>query len=54
MRGAAAPRRNASFERKRAKTNTIVATKALAHKLARACYHVLREQKPFDVQRCFG
>jgi len=42
------------YERKRAKTNTIVATKALAHKLARACYHVLREQKPFDVQRCFG
>jgi transposase len=42
------------YERKKAKTNTIVATKALAHKLARACYHVLREQKPFDVQRCFG
>jgi transposase len=42
------------YERKRAKTNTIVATKALAHKLARACYHVPREQKPFDVQRCFG
>ena len=29
-------------------------TKALAHKLARACYHMLREQKPFDVSRCFG
>ena len=42
------------YERKKAKTNTIVATKALAHKLARACYHVLREHKPFDVQRCFG
>jgi len=41
------------YERKKRKTNGIVATKALAHKLARACYHMLREQKPFDVQRCF-
>jgi transposase len=42
------------YERKKAKTNNIVATKALAHKLARACYHMLREQKPFEVERCFG
>jgi transposase len=42
------------YERKKAKTNTIVATKALAHKLARACYYMLREQKPFSVARCFG
>ncbi len=48
------PQAKRFYERKRAKTNTVVATKALAHKLARACYHVLREQKPFDVQRCFG
>ena len=41
-------------ERKKAKTNNIVATKALAHKLARACYHILREGKPFDVTRCFA
>ena len=40
-------------DRKRRKTNGIVATKALAHKLARACYHMLREHKPFDVKRCF-
>jgi transposase len=42
------------YERKKAKTNKIVATKALAHKLARACYHILREGKPFDVTRCFA
>jgi hypothetical protein len=30
------------------------ATKALAHKLARACYHILKEGKPFDVTRCFA
>jgi len=42
------------YERKKAKTNNIVATKALAHKLARACYHMLREQKPFEANRCFS
>ena len=31
------------YERKKAKANTAVATKALAHKLARACYHMLKE-----------
>jgi transposase len=42
------------YERKKAKTNTAVATKALAHKLARACFHILKEGKPFDVRRCFA
>jgi transposase len=42
------------YERKKAHTNTIVASKALAHKLARACYHMLKEHKPFDVKRCFA
>jgi transposase len=42
------------YERKKASTNNIVATKALAHKLARACYHILKEGKPFDVARCFA
>ena len=42
------------FERKKAKTNRTVATKALAHKLARACYHILRDGRSFDVTRCFA
>ena len=42
------------FERKKAKTNNVIATKALAHKLARACYHVMKEKRPFDVTRCFA
>lgn len=42
------------FERKQAKTNRVLATKALAHKLARASYHILKEGKPFDVSRCFS
>ncbi|MDP1611214.1 MAG: IS110 family transposase [Sulfuritalea sp.] len=42
------------YERKKARTNNVVATKALAHKLARACFHILKERKPFDVTRCFA
>jgi transposase len=42
------------YERKKVKTNGIVAIKALAHKLARACYHMLKEGKPFDVSKCFA
>lgn len=41
-------------DRKKAKTNAIVATKALAHKLARACYHMLKHRERFDMKRCFG
>lgn len=41
------------YERKKSRTNRVVALKAVAHKLARACYHILREQQPFDVKRCF-
>lgn len=42
------------FDNKKAKTNNVVATKALAHKLARASYHILKEKQPFDVKRCFA
>jgi transposase len=42
------------FERKKARTNAVIATKALAHKLARASYHVLKDGKPFEVKRCFA
>lgn len=42
------------YERKKARTNAVVATKALAHKRARACYHMLKSAQPFDLRRCFG
>lgn len=42
------------FDRKKAKTNNVIATKALAHKLARASYHILKEKQPFDAKRCFA
>lgn len=41
-------------DRKRARTNNVLATKALAHKLARACYHMLKNGEPFNMKRCFG
>lgn len=48
------PQAQRFYERKKAATNGILATKALAHKLARACYHMLKEGQPFDVKRCFA
>jgi transposase len=42
------------YEKKKSRTHRVVAIKALAHKLARACYHMLKEGRPFDVSRCFA
>lgn len=47
------PQAKAFFDRKCAHANRALATKALAHKLARAAYHMIKEGKPFDVKRCF-
>jgi len=48
------PPAQAFFLKKSLKTNKIVATKALAHKLARACYYIMRDQVEFDPIRIFG
>lgn len=40
-------------QRKMAQKHPIVALKTVAHKLARASYHVMRDLKPFEVQRAF-
>jgi transposase len=40
-------------QRKMAKTNNVVAIKAIAHKLARACYYIIRDQKEFDPLKAF-
>ena len=42
------------FERKKSKTNGIVAMRAVAHKLARASYRMLQEQTPYDASKAFG
>jgi transposase len=41
-------------QRKQAKTTGVVAIKAVAHQLARACYDVLRDQVPFETAKAFG
>jgi hypothetical protein len=41
-------------QRKRAKTNGVVAIKTVAHMPARACDDMLREGTDFDVDRAFA
>lgn len=41
------------YQRKMAKTNNVVAIKTIAHKLARACFYILRDKTEFDVQKAF-
>ena len=42
------------YERKATQRNPILAMKALAHKLARACYYIMRDKVPFDAARLFA
>jgi transposase len=48
------PPARAYYNKKSAKTNFMTAHTALAHKLARAAYFVMRDQVPFDPQRVFA
>jgi transposase len=41
------------YQKKMAKSNGAVATKALANKLARASYYIMRDQVPFDKDKMF-
>ncbi|MCB9852067.1 MAG: hypothetical protein H6819_03150 [Phycisphaerales bacterium] len=42
------------YDRKKARPRRVVALKAVAHKLARACYHMIKSDTAFDVQRAFA
>jgi transposase len=44
------------YQRKLAKSrnNTVLARKAVAHKLSRACYYVMRDLVPFEATKAFG
>ncbi len=48
------PEPRAYYQRKMQKTNSVVAHSALAHKLARAAYYVMRDQVPFQPEKLFG
>ena len=41
------------FDRKKSHSHPMVAARALANKMARACYYVMRDQVPFDSSRTF-
>jgi transposase len=47
------PQAKRFYERKKAKTLGAVAMKAVAHKLARAAYYMMRDGVSFDVAKCF-
>lgn len=42
------------YQRKKTKTKGVIAIKAVAHKMARACYFLMRDQIPFDVHKAFA
>ena len=42
------------YQRKKAKRHGVLAIKAVAHKLCRACYHILKDQVPFDIAKAFA
>jgi transposase len=48
------PQAQSFYRRRSSKRHKLIALKALAHKLARACYHLLKERTPFDPARCFA
>jgi transposase len=45
---------NSFYQRKKSNTNGIVAIKAVAHKLCRACYYIIKDQVAFDVGKAFA
>jgi transposase len=42
------------YQRKSAKSKQVVATKALASKISKACYFIMRDRADFDVKKIFG
>ena len=44
------------YQRKLAQSrnNTVLARKAVAHKLSRACYYIMRDLVPYEVTKAFG
>src|SRR5215475_7137558 len=48
------PRVQRFYQRKQAKSHLMIARRAVAHKLSRACYYIMRDLMPFDVHKAFG
>ena len=50
------PQAQRFYQRQLAKStnNTVLARKAVAHKLSRACYYSMRDLVPFEATKAFG
>ena len=42
------------YQKKKSKSHAIVAIKAVAHKLCRACYYIMKDEVPFDITKAFA
>jgi transposase len=42
------------YQKKAAKTNNVIAIKAISHKLARACYYMIKNQEVSNPKKAFG
>jgi transposase len=48
------PKAQGFFQRKMSKRNRVLATKAVANKLTKATYYIMRDQLAFDAAKLFG
>lgn len=48
------PEAKAYYQRKMSQTRAVVATKALANKLCKACYFIMKHQEDFQIEKIFG
>ena len=48
------PRIKSFYQKKKSKSHAIVAIKAVAHKLCRACYYIIKDQVAFDITKAFA
>jgi transposase len=48
------PKVRSFYQRKKAKSHRVVAIKAVAHKLCRACYYIMKDGVAFNITKAFG
>jgi len=48
------PRIKSFYQKKKAKSHGVLAIKAVAHKLCRACYYIIKDRVAFDVTKAFA
>jgi transposase len=48
------PRIKSFYQRKKAKSHGVLAIKAVAHKLCRACYYIIKDRVAFDVTKAIA